>query len=157
MPKNSRPLDQTDLNILALLYQDARMTNKDIAEQVSLAPSSCFERIKRLQTEGIVLKSQLVVDVAALGGHIQALIAVRVSDHNRATVDNFQQELLPLPEVLSIFHLGGENDFLVHVTVSDSMHLRDFVFNAITARTEVNHVETALVYDHQTSNSLPNF
>lgn len=157
MSKNSRLLDTTDLEILALLYHDGRMTNKDIAAQVGLAPSSCLERIKRLQNDGVILKSQLLVDVAALGGHIQALISVRLSDHNRATVDQFQQDLLPMAEVLSIFHLGGENDFLVHVTVADSAHLRDFVFNAVTARSEVNHVETALVYEHQTSNTLPSF
>ena len=82
---------------------------------------------------------------------------MRLSDNNWATVNQFQTDLLPLPKVMSIFHMGGENDFLIHVTVSDSIHLRDFVFNAVTARKEVNHVETALVYDHQVSHTLPNF
>jgi len=151
----SRSLDHTDLTIMALLYQDARLSNKDIAQRVGLAPSSCLERIKRLQADAVILGSQLNVDLRALGGHIQAMISVRLSDHNRATVDLFQQALLPLPEVLSLYHMGGDIDFLVHVTVADSGHLRDFVFNAITARTEVSHVETALVYEHQSSKSLP--
>ena len=157
MKKNQRSLDQTDLQILALLYDDASLNNKDIADKVGLAPSSCLERLKRLQTDEVILKHRLLVDVNALGGHIQAMISVRLSDHNRATVDQFQQDLLPLAEVMSIYHMGGENDFLVHVTVSDSMHLRDFVFNAITARKEVNHVETALLYDHHVSATLPSF
>ncbi|MFQ3218072.1 MAG: DNA-binding Lrp family transcriptional regulator [Paraglaciecola sp.] len=157
MKKNNRLLDSTDLDILALLYQDARLTNKDIAQTVGLAPSSCLERIKRLQADDIIRGALLDVDLNALGGHIQAVISVRLSDHNRATVDGFVKDLLPLPEVLSVFHMGGDIDFLVHVTVADSSHLRDFVFNAITARGEVNHVETALVYEHRTSNSLPNF
>ncbi|WJG08896.1 Lrp/AsnC family transcriptional regulator [Aliiglaciecola sp. LCG003] len=157
MKKNIRPLDNTDLQILALMYQDASLSNKDIALQVGLAPSSCLERVKRLQADGTIISQHLLVDMKALGGHIQALISVRLSDHNRATVNQFQTDLLPLPEVMSIFHMGGENDFLIHVTVSDSIHLRDFVFNAVTARKEVNHVETALVYDHQVSHTLPNF
>jgi DNA-binding Lrp family transcriptional regulator len=155
--KNHRLLDSTDLEILALAYQDARLTNKDIARTVGLAPSSCLERIKRLQADDIIRGALLDVDLNALGGHIQAVISVRLSDHNRATVDGFVQDLLPLPEVLSVFHMGGDIDFLVHVTVADSSHLRDFVFNAITARREVNHVETALVYEHRTSKSLPSF
>lgn len=157
MKKNQRPLDNTDLQILALLYQDASLTNKDIADKVGLAPSSCLERIKRLQADKVIVNQRLIVDLNALGGHIQAMISVRISDHNRSTVDTFQQDLLPLAEVMSIYHMGGENDFLVHVSVSDSMHLRDFVFNAITARKEVNHVETALLYDHHVSGTLPSF
>ena len=153
----NRPLDTTDLDILALMYAEPRLTNKDIATRVKLAPSSCLERIKRLQAEGVIQGQRMLVDFNALGGHIQAMISVRLADHNRATVDGFQADLLPLPEVVSLYHMGGENDFLVHVTVSDSAHLRDFVFNALTARSEVNHVETALVYDYQTSSSLPKF
>lgn len=96
-----------------------------------------------------------MVDFNALGGHIQTMISVRLSDHNRATVDLFQHDLLLLPEVISVYHMGGDIDFLVHATVTDSAHLRDFVFDAVTARNEVSHVETALVYDYKTSNSLP--
>ena len=157
MKKNSRPLDTTDINILASLYGDARLNNKDVAAAVGLAPSTCLERIKRLQAEGVIRAARLEVDLNALGGHIQAMISVRVSDHNREAVDRFQSDLLPLPEVISLYHMGGENDFLVHVSVSDSLHLRDFVFNAITARPEVIHVETSLVYDYHTSDRLPHF
>ncbi len=157
MKKTLRALDATDLEILALLYQDARITNKDIASKVNLAPSSCLERIKRLQSESIIAGTSIRVDFNALGGHIQALISVRLSEHDRDTVDLFQTELLQCSEVISLFHMGGNDDFLVHVTVSDTAHLRDFVFNAVTARSEVNHVETALVYEYKTSNKLPTF
>jgi DNA-binding Lrp family transcriptional regulator len=51
--------------------------------------------------------------------------------------------------------MGGENDFLLHASLSDTEHLRDFVFNAITARKEVNHVETALIYDQVIGTELP--
>lgn len=157
MKRTSKPLDSTDLDILALLYKDARLSNKDIALKVGLAPSSCLERIKRLQNDKVIIGQRLLVDLNSMGGHIQAMISVRLSDHNRATVDAFQTDLVPLPEVICLYHMGGDNDFLVHVTVADSAHLRDFVFNSITARNEVNHVETALVYDYMTSDSLPCF
>ncbi|WP_102794200.1 Lrp/AsnC family transcriptional regulator [Bowmanella denitrificans] len=152
-----RPLDNTDLQILAMLFKDARLTNKELASRVGLAPSSCLERVKRLQTDKVIQGCSLSLDMNALGGHIQAMIAVRLSNHNRETVDAFMADLLPMPEVLSLYHMGGENDFLVHVTVADTLHLRDFVFNAVTARAEVNHVETALVYDFRQSQTLPRF
>lgn len=151
-----RNIDTTDLEILTLLFKDAGASNKDIAAKVNLAPSSCLERIKKLQSDGVIDGQRLNIDLKSLGGHIQAMISVRLSNHSRNTVDLFQQTLIALPEVISLYHMGGENDFLVHVTVSDSLHLRDFIFNAITAREEVNHVETALVYDYKISDSLPN-
>jgi DNA-binding Lrp family transcriptional regulator len=151
-----RLLDTTDLAILALLYQDARLNNKDIAEQVGLAPSSCLERIKKLQLDKVIIGSKLEVNLQTLGGNIQAMISVKLSDHNRATVDRLQKHWLTLAEVLSIYHMGGDIDFFVHVSVADTSHLRDFVFNQITAHNEVSHVETALVYEHSRSNILPN-
>jgi DNA-binding Lrp family transcriptional regulator len=157
MSKNRRSLDNTDLDILSSLYKDARLSNKELASQVNLAASSCLERVKRLQTEGVIERSSLQVDYTALDGHIQAIVSVSLTNHVRATFDTFQSELLPLPEVISIFHMGGESDFLLHVTVTDTAHLRDFVFNAVTARSDVKHVETALVYEHQISRTLPRF
>ncbi|MDF2178522.1 Lrp/AsnC family transcriptional regulator [Aliiglaciecola sp. CAU 1673] len=152
-----RTLDSTDLAILELLYTDARITNKELAAKVGLAPSSCLERVKRLQQEAVIQGTRLQLDMRALGGHLQALISVRLSNHNRETVDNFAAALQPLPEVINLLHMGGENDFLVHVTLTDTAHLRDFVFNAITARPEVHHVETALVYNAWPGTKLPSF
>jgi DNA-binding Lrp family transcriptional regulator len=150
-----RILDNTDISILALLYQDARLNNKDIAERVGLAPSSCLERIKKLQVDNVILGSSLEVNLQLLGGNIQAMISVKLSDHNRATVDNLQKLWLELPEVLSLYHMGGDIDFFVHVSVANTSHLRDFVFNQITSHNEVSHVETALVYEHAKSVTLP--
>lgn len=152
-----RALDNTDLQILANLFGDARLSNKDLAKQVGLAPSSCLERVKRLQKDGVIQGCTLKLNMKALGAHIQAMIAVRLSSHNRETVENFMQAVQPASEVLSLYHLGGENDLLIHVTVVDTQHLRDFVFNTITARNEVSHVETALVYDFRLSDTMPRF
>lgn len=150
-----RQLDKTDIAILAALYKDARMNNKDIAKLVGLAASTCLERIKKLQSEQVIKGAQLNVDFQALGGNIQVMISIRLSDHSRPTIDTFQTQLALLPEVISLYHMGGENDFLLHASLSDTEHLRDFVFNAITARKEVNHVETALIYDQVNGTVLP--
>jgi DNA-binding Lrp family transcriptional regulator len=152
---SERQLDKTDIAILTALYKDARMSNKDIAELVGLAPSSCLERIKKLQSEQVIKGAQLNVDCQALGGNIQVMISIRLSDHSRPTIDTFQKQLVLLPEVISLYHMGGENDFLLHASLSDTEHLRDFVFNAITARNEVNHVETALIYNKSNGTILP--
>ncbi|WP_100643854.1 Lrp/AsnC family transcriptional regulator [Alteromonas facilis] len=154
---NKNALDGIDIKILAALYAEPAINNKTLAEAVGLAPSSCHERVKRLHAHNIIKGNQLVVDVEALGGHIQAMVAVRLSSHDRDTIAGFQDSLIKTTEVVSLYHTGGENDFLLHVCVPNALHLRDFVFDKVTARAEVNHVETALVYNVQLSQKLPHY
>lgn len=152
-----KKLDQLDLDILAILYKDARLANKEIAERVGVAASTCLERIRRLQEDKVLKGSQVTVDFDALGGHIQAMVAIRLNQHSRAVFDNFRDQVAELPEVVGIFHLGGANDFQVHVTVKNTSHLRDFVFSAFTSRPEVAHLETALIYEYFRGRSFPAF
>ena len=65
--------------------------------------------------------------------------------------------MLDRPEVLAVYHLSGANDFLVHVAVRDPDHLRGFVLDEVSARPEINHVETALIFEHQRRHVLPNY
>lgn len=152
-----KKLDSTDLDILAELYADSRVTNKDLAAKVKIAPSTCLERVKRLQTSGVIKAFALEIDYKAIGGNIEAMTSVRLGKHSSEIIQKFRQDLLQCPEVLRIFHMGGENDFLLHITVKDTEHLRDFVFRSITSREEVVHLETALIYEQLTSNILPAF
>lgn len=152
-----RKLDQADIGILAALSRDPRLSNKAIAEQVGIAPSSCLERIRRLHQDGVIVRFYAQLNVADLGAHLQAMVAVRLSSHDRTTFQHFQDDLLSSPEVSQLFHTGGENDVLLHVTVADATHLRDFVFDKITSRKDVTHVETSLIYDHRMSDQLPHF
>lgn len=150
-------LDPIDIDILARMYADPTINNKSLASHVGLAASSCHERVKRLYQQGVIQHHLLKVNPEALGGHIQAMVAVRLAHHDRDTIAGFQQALVDTTEVVSVYHTGGENDFLLHVSVPNALHLRDFVFDTITARDEVNHVETALVYDVQHSSRLPHY
>ena len=152
---NQRLLDNTDIAILAELYAEPGVNNKALAERIGLAASSCHERVKRLHKNNVIQATFLHVNPEQLGSHIQAMVAARLSAHDRETIAGFQQALLDTTEVVSIYHTGGENDFLIHVHVPNALHLRDFVFDQITARPEVNHVETALVYDFSLSRQLP--
>jgi len=153
----SRKLDTADLAILAALYRDPQSSNKAIAEEAGIAPSSCLERTRKLKLDGVIKGFYAQLNLTPLGGHIQAMVAVRLSSHDRETFKDFQAALLASPEVLQLFHTGGENDVLLHVTVNDAPHLRDFVFDQITSRNDVTHVETSLIYDHHISSQLPHF
>ena len=70
-----------------------------------------------------------------------------LSRQSRELVDSFHAHLRELPEVVSFYHLAGADDFLVHVGVRDSNHLRDFALAAFTERHEVPHIETKLIFE----------
>ena len=141
-------LDRIDHRILAELQNDARLSNKELAARVSLAPSSCLERVRRLNEKGVIRGSHLEIDLAAFGIGLQALIQIRLKQHSREEVREFQNHVLHLPEVTDLFHIAGAHDFLVQVAVHDADHLRDLALDQFTTRKEVDHLETHLVFEH---------
>ncbi len=140
-------LDQIDFEIIAALRNNARMTNKELAEQVGLAPSSCLERVRYLRARNYIRGAHIEVDLAALGIGLQAMVAIRLAQHSRVGLEAFQQYVLSFSEVLQVYHLSGANDFMVHIGVKDAETLRDFVLDSFAERPEVAHIETAVIYE----------
>ena len=141
-------LDRTDQALVAALQEDARISNKDLAERVGLAPSTCLERVRALRARGVLRGFHADVDRTSLGRGLESIIAVRIRPHSRAYVDSFRTAALAMPEVIELFHVTGADDFLLHVAVADTDALRDFVLDRLTVRPEVGHVESRVVYDH---------
>lgn len=140
-------IDQIDFEIIRSLRNDARMTNKELAEKVDLAPSSCLERVRYLRAQNYIREAHTEVDLAALGIGLQAMVSIRMTQHSRAGVDAFQKHILSLSEVLQVYHLSGANDYMVHIGVKDAQTLRDFVLDSFAERPEVAHIETAVIYE----------
>jgi len=148
------PLDQIDLAIVENLQKNARLSNKELANQVNLSPSSCLERVRRLIAAGVFRGFHADVDPEALGLGLQAMITVRLQRHSRRQVIAFRSHLLALPEVLAVYHVGGSYDFVVHVAVRDSNHLRDLALDAFTTRPEVGQMETHFIFEYTSSTKL---
>ncbi|MEA3245415.1 MAG: Lrp/AsnC family transcriptional regulator [Gemmatimonadota bacterium] len=144
----NRALDRTDIAILDALQNDGRLSNKELAVRVGLAPSSCFERVKKLVASGAIRGFHAEVDPAALGYTLEAMIAVRLHRHSREDYDTFRRGMLALDEVKALHHLAGENDFLVHVLARDTDHLRNLALDHFITRPEVGHIETWLIFEH---------
>jgi len=152
-----KKLDEVDLRILTILYQNADITNKELAAQIGIAPSTCLERVKRLKNGGVIKSAFIDVNLKTVGGNIEAIAAIRLQPYNKEVVNQLRDDLLQLPEILSMYHMGGSYDYFIHMSLRDSEHLRNFVFEAITSRDEVTTVETSLIFEHSRSGILPNF
>lgn len=148
-------LDRIDFALLRLLRKNARLPNKDLAEKVGVAPSTALERVRRLRESRAILGYHAEIAPQAVGIGLQAMVAIRLTRHSRPLLDSFHQHLMTLPEVMSFYHVAGADDYLVHVGVRDSDHLRDFALSAFTERPEVAHIETHLIFEFRRNPELP--
>lgn len=152
-----KPLDRIDYQIVRLLRNNARLSNKELAQKVGLAPSTCLVRTRLLQQSGVITGFKAEVNALALGVGVQAMIAVRLKRHYKPDVEAFRKHALELPEVVRLYHVAGPIDFLAHVWAKDPEHLRDLAMTAFTAREEVSHIETELIFEHSSCQDLPSF
>ncbi len=150
-------LDSVDCDIIQILQGSGRISNKRLAERLGLAPSTTLERVRRLVDRKVIHGFHAEVDPGSLGIGLQAMIAVRLKDHSTEAVDAFSEEVLRQPEVLSLFHVSGRNDFLVHVAVRDADHLRELAMRALVDRLEVAQIDTSIIFEHRSSWELPQF
>jgi DNA-binding Lrp family transcriptional regulator len=147
-PRARPTLDEIDRAIVAALGVDARIANSTLAERVGIAPSTCLTRVRSLRERGVLRGFHADVDLAALGLPIQALVAVRLSAHQRDYIDQFLAHVLDLSGVIGTFHVSGSNDFLLHVAMQSTDALRDFVVDEVATHPTVVHAETSLIFDY---------
>jgi DNA-binding Lrp family transcriptional regulator len=147
----SRTLDRIDAALVRHLQNDGRISNKELAGKVGLAPSSCLERVRRLRESGVLRGFTVNIDPAAIGVKLQAMVAVRLASHARTSWEELTAALDERPEVVGIFHVSGEDDLLVHVACRDADHLRDLVLDEISSQPGVRGVQTSLVFAHLAS------
>lgn len=148
-------LDRIDFVILTALQNNARLSNKELAAKVGLAPSSCLQRVRQLTRSGVLQGHHADVSAAALGIGVEALVAIRLVRHSRDVFRRLNAYLKSMPEVLCVYHVSGVNDLQVHVAVRDIHHLRDLVVEGFAVRSEVDHCETAVIYGLHRTHQRP--
>src|ERR1700693_542744 len=148
-------LDRIDFEIVRLLQKNARLSNKQIAAAVRLAPSTCHERIKNLQASGVIRGAHSDIDLRAVGLTLEALFFIELAKHERTVVDRFLNETESIPEVRRAFLVSGRHDLIVQVAVRDIEHLRNLAFDRLTSQPLVVKIETSIVFDSRAGGDLP--
>lgn len=148
-------MDRTDCELLTALMKNGRLSNKELAAKAGIAPSTCVLRLRRLAESGVLRAFHATVDRKALGIGLQAVVAVQLKQHSKELVESFRAHALGLQEVVGLFHMSGDKDFLIHVAVRDSDHLKELAMTAFTTRSEVARIETSLIFEHVTQHEMP--
>jgi len=113
-----KSLDDTDRRIVMLLQKEARLSNAEIARRIGMAPSAVFERIRKLETNGVIRAYEARLNPSAVNCGLLAYVSIR-SDQ-MATSRDTERLLAALPEIQELHHITGEDAFLAKVRVPDT-------------------------------------
>jgi Lrp/AsnC family transcriptional regulator len=110
-------LDAADRRILAVLQADASLTVAEIGRRVGLSASPCWARIQRMERDGVIARRVALVDPARVGLGLVVFVTLRAAEHTPQWLERFASSVSAMPEVLDLYRLAGEEDYLLRVAV----------------------------------------
>lgn len=138
-------LDHTDISILKILQENARLTNQEIAEKLHKTASPIYRRIKRLEEEGFIKRYVAILDPQKIDRGMMAFTHVQLKDHSQDSLRLFEQAIIRLPEVLECYHMTGMYDFILKVAVKDLAAYHEFLMNELFGIMAIGSVQSTLV------------
>jgi Lrp/AsnC family transcriptional regulator len=112
-------LDKLDIAILRLLQRDASGSISEIADSVNLSANACWRRIRRLEETGVIRKRVALLDADKLGVGVTVFVSVRAAEHSEKWLENFTSAIRKIPEVVEIYRMAGEVDYLLKLQVAN--------------------------------------
>ena len=140
-------LDELDLNILQILQKDGRITNAKLAAQIGISPPAMLERVKRLETTGVISRFVALLDRKKIGIGVLAIISVSLAVHQMASLDSFKRKIRDLEEVLECYQISGDSDFILKVAISSLDHYSDFVVNRLTGIEGIQKIQSSFILE----------
>ena len=138
-------LDSKDLAILSLLQKNARITVKEISEQVHLSTTPVHDRIKRMEQSGVIKQYATLVDHAKVKKGLMVICYVSLKEHNKAAGVKFIKTIMALQEVIECYNISGEFDFMLKVVCEDMNTYYDFHVNKLSQLDNVGHMQSIFV------------
>jgi Lrp/AsnC family transcriptional regulator len=132
-------MDSTDRKILAILQEDASLSVAEVAGRVNLSQTPCWRRIQKLEEAGVIRKRVALVDPDALGLGLTVFVEIETGDHSRDWLDRFAEAVTAMPEVMAVYRMAGDVDYLIEVTVAN-MAAYDAFYQRLIATVPLKNV-----------------
>jgi len=137
--------DQIDMCIMDILQEDARTTNKEIASRLGKSVTSIFERVKRLEAEGYILRYIAVLNKNKLGKNLVAYTSVTLKEHGQDRLPAFEQKINTFPEVMECYKMNGQFDYLLKVLVADMEAYEQFNLTKLSKLDNIYKIRSLFV------------
>ncbi len=125
-------MDSIDKKLLQLLQTDAKKTTKELALKLNLSVTAVYERIKKLEREGIIEKYVALINRLKVEKGFVVFCHLKLIQHTREFVTTFEKEITQLKEVIECHHVSGDYDYILKIVVKDMEEYREFLVNKLT-------------------------
>ena len=135
--------DDSDKKILKYLQEDCKQTTKELAYKLGLSVTAVYERIKKLENSGVISKYVAIVDKKKVDKKFVVLCHVKLTQHKKEFVIQFEKEVLNLHEVTECFHVSGDYDYILKICVRDMEDYRNFMLSKLTTLQHIASTHSA--------------
>lgn len=130
-------LDITDKKLLELLQIDTKKTTKELSMKLNLSVTAVYERIKKLEREGIIEKYVALLNKSKINKNFVVFCHIKLQQHTKDFISKFEKEVTQLHEVLEVYHVSGDYDYILKVCLKDMDEYREFL---VTKLTTLQHI-----------------
>ncbi|WP_160136758.1 Lrp/AsnC family transcriptional regulator [Chryseobacterium sp. c4a] len=124
--------DETDKKLLLFLQEDCKQTTKELSGKLGLSVTAVYERIKKLENAGVISKYVALLDRKKISREFIVLCHVKLTQHKKEFVLQFEKEVMNLLEVTECFHVSGDYDYILKIGVKDIEDYRNFMLTKLT-------------------------
>ena len=149
-------MDPIDKELILLLQQNSKLTMKELSESLGLSITPIYERVKRLERNGVITGYSARVDNKKVGLGLEVFLCVTMESHKADMLREFEKDVCKFPEVMECSHLAGSFDFLVKALVQDMDAYADFVNRKFAKLNNIRLVQSLMVLNKiKSTNILP--
>jgi DNA-binding Lrp family transcriptional regulator len=138
-------LDDTDVKILHFLQQDATLKTRELSEKLNLSYTPVYERVRRLEKEGVIKKYVALVDREKVGKKLMAFCNIALKEHSKVMGEKFVKAISAMPEVMECFNISGDYDFLLKVVVDDMSQYQQFLMQKLGSLENIGSTHSLFV------------
>jgi Lrp/AsnC family leucine-responsive transcriptional regulator len=140
-------LDAIDRQLLRLLQEDGKLSVRDLAKRVRLSPTPVHERVRRLESSGIIDHYSAVINTDKIGQFIVFYVNIILKEHSTKLGGKFVEKIRSFPEVVEFYTIGGEHDFMIKVMVPDMPAYRLFFVDKLGEVPNIAKLQSIIVLD----------
>lgn len=138
-------LDQIDRNVLEILQANAKITNAQLSKEIGLSPAPTLERVKKLETSGIIQSYHAQLNREKIGLGVTTFVMVTLVGHKKDTTMSFVDRVNQIPEIIECHHITGSGDFLLKVIAKDIASYQALMLDVINEIDEVASTQTMVI------------
>jgi Lrp/AsnC family leucine-responsive transcriptional regulator len=138
-------LDATDKKLLLLLQTDSKKTTKELSLKLNLSVTAVYERIKKLEREGIIDKYVILLNKSKIDKGFVVFCHLKLIQHSQEFLTKFETEVVKLSEVLECFHVSGDYDYILKVVVKDMQAYREFLVSKLTTLQHIGSTQSTFM------------